>query len=152
MVYIYSGLIWQRQTKNQSSVIRLNINYGTASVDAWFKILMLVTKTVNEKKKNVRINAKWHFTKIPIDIIFELMKPASIKPFIQTQLKTAQTKKKRKKNMKKRKKQRQLFNDQKSQLINRFKCNSLRCSNYEKGQCYEKNNKHYKLKFSNINV
>ena len=54
--------------------------------------------------------------------------------------------------MKKKEKQRQLFNDQKFQLINRFKCNSFCCFNYEKDQCYEKNNKHYKLKFLNINV
>ena len=66
---------------------------------------MLVMKTVNEKKKNVRINAKWHFAKTPIGIISESMKPASIKPPTQTQLKAAQAEKKRKKDMKKKKKQ-----------------------------------------------
>ena len=80
------------------------------------------------------------------------MKPAPIKPPTQTQLKAAQAEEKRKKDMKEKKKQRQLLNDQRSQLISRFKCNSPRCPNYEGGQCYEENNRHYKLKLSDINV
>ena len=127
-----ANINWHHQIKNQNSVIKLNINYDMISTDAWFKILMLVMKTIN-KKKNVRINTKWHFTKTPIGIIFESMKSTSIKSFTQTQLKTAQTEKKQKKNMKKKEKQWQLFNDQKSQLINRFKYNSFHCFNYERG-------------------
>ena len=58
LVKASAGVNWHRQAKNQSSVIRLNTNYGMISADAWSKILMLVMKTVNEKKKNVRINAE----------------------------------------------------------------------------------------------
>ena len=49
---------WHHQTKNQSFVIKLNINYDMISVDVWFEILMLVMKMINEKKKNIRINAE----------------------------------------------------------------------------------------------
>ena len=56
------------------------------------------------------------------------------------------------KNCTNKKKQWQLFNDQKFQLINKFKYNFFCCFNYKKNQYYEKNNQHYKSKFSNINV
>ena len=36
-------------------------------------------------------------------------------------------------------------------MISRWKCDKIRCFNYEDDQCYVQSNKHYKLKLENLN-
>ena len=139
LVKAFAAVVWHRQTKNYSTIVRLDSSYGMASDDAWSRTLTLVTKAVNEKKKDVRVNAEWLFARNSTSII-----PKSMK--------AAQAEEKRKNTWRKEKIQRQLINNERSELISRYKCTLVRCPNYEGGQCFEENGKHYKLELSDINL
>ena len=107
---------------------------------------------VNLKKKELRVILEFVFARSLIDAVPQSVSQPHPKPLTAAQIKAKAVEEKKAKDVEDRARERARINEQKMILIETFKCPTSSCPNFEGGQCYVDNGRHFKLETTDINV